>query len=104
MSWFVRNLEPGTIVVSGGAPGADTMAWTAAVNHCSHLPEPEIYYADWPRYGRSAGVKRNTTIAQACDWMVAFWDGKVKGSGTLDSVQKTINLDKCVVIVWNRKT
>jgi len=103
VSNLVVSLDPGTIIVSGGAPGADTMAWNAAVNHCKHLPEPEIYYPDWKRFGMRAGLIRNTQIVKACDWMVAFWDGKVEKSGTLDSVRKATEYGKCVLIIWNRK-
>lgn len=40
---------------------------------------------------------RNFLIADACDWLVAFWDG-VSG-GTLDAMRKAKQLGKRVVVV-----
>ena len=30
----------------------------------------EKYLADWPRYGRSAGPKRNKQMAEKCDFVI----------------------------------
>jgi glycerophosphoryl diester phosphodiesterase len=36
--------------------------------------------ADWKRYGRAAGPKRNEQMANYADVLIAFWDGKSKGT------------------------
>ncbi len=40
----------------------------------------ESYPADWKRYGRAAGQKRNKQMADNADALIAFWDGKSKGT------------------------
>lgn len=42
----------------------------------------EIFPAEWQKYGRSAGFKRNRLIVQAADKVVAFWDGESKGTAS----------------------
>lgn len=64
-------------IVSGGAKGADNLAerW-ADENGVEKL----IILAEWDKYGPSAGYKRNALVEQAADAVVAFWDGKSKGT------------------------
>jgi hypothetical protein len=101
---FIDTLESGTTVVSGGAPGADTMAWAYVTSHPSKSYGIEEKIAQWDAYDNfAAGPIRNSEIVKASDWGVAFWDGKVERSGTLDCVRKFMAADKCVVMIWNRK-
>jgi hypothetical protein len=67
-------------VISGGARGIDTVgeAW-AMVNG---LPV-EIHYADWDRYGKAAGYKRNSKMADVAAQLVAVWDGNSRGTGNM---------------------
>jgi ABC-type enterochelin transport system substrate-binding protein len=41
--------------------------------------------ADWKRFRRAAGPKRNQQMANYADALIAFWDGKSKG--TLNMIQ-----------------
>jgi hypothetical protein len=72
-------------IISGGAKGADTLAANFASVHNIKYVE---YPAEWAKYGKSAGFKRNQQIINACDMVVAFWDGKSKGA------EHSINLAK----------
>ena len=36
--------------------------------------------ADWKRFGRAAGPKRNEQMANDADALIAFWDGNSKGT------------------------
>jgi hypothetical protein len=36
--------------------------------------------ADWNRYGKAAGPKRNLQMAIFADALIAFWDGKSRGT------------------------
>lgn len=74
---LVRSLPSETVVVSGGARGVDATAVDEA-KKCGL--STVVFPADWDRYGRSAGYKRNHKIVEACDEVVAFWDGKSKGT------------------------
>ncbi len=74
--WFVGKWP--VEVVSGGARGVDTMAAEAAVFLGCDL---KVFPADWNQFGRSAGYRRNAQMASYCDEVLAFWDGKSKGTG-----------------------
>ncbi len=71
-------------VISGGAPGAYTMAKRWANEHKIELI---VHCAEWDKHGDLAGPIRNTTIAMECTHMVAFPSRK-KGRGTQDSINK----------------
>jgi hypothetical protein len=70
------NLTP-TVIISGGAKGADSLAeqW-ARLNGIA----TEVFLPDWKRYGRGAGMIRNQQIIDSCDIVVAFWDGSSPGT------------------------
>ena len=36
--------------------------------------------ADWNKFGKAAGPKRNLQMANYADALIAFWDGKSKGT------------------------
>lgn len=74
---YVLRLALDDIVVSGGATGVDHVAEMAARYRC--LPT-WIYPADWKRHGKQAGYIRNALIVEAADRVVAFWDGKSRGT------------------------
>ena len=65
------------VLVSGGARGADKMAEIYAEKH--NIPI-HIFPAEWGKYGKSAGYKRNHTIWENADMGIAFWDGMSKGT------------------------
>ena len=83
-----------TQVITGGAKGADQLgyrwAWKHAVKH-------QLFRADWERFGKSAGVRRNYQMAQIGDVLVCFWDGVSKGSAHM--MQCMRQLGKPVVVV-----
>ena len=63
----------------------------------------EVFPAFWNRqpdgsYDRGAGMRRNTQIAQRCDWAVAFWNGN--SPGTADTIRKLTVLGKTVHILY----
>jgi len=64
-------------VVSGGVPGADSLAEKWAKENKKMLT---IYPADWLNLGKRAGYVRNTDIVKNSDMIIAFWDGKSKGT------------------------
>lgn len=66
----IGGAYPFPIVVHGGARGADQLADQAARNW-GWTPEP--HPADWGRYGRSAGFRRNAAmVALDADVCLAF--------------------------------
>lgn len=64
-------------IVSGMARGADLLGRALALEHGAKVYE---FPADWDRYGKSAGFKRNEQMAQFADALLAFWDGSSRGT------------------------
>jgi hypothetical protein len=74
---FVWECERTTVIVSGGAKGVDR----AAVDEAKRLGMPyEVYLPDWSGHGKAAGIIRNREIVASADEVVAFWDGKSRGT------------------------
>jgi hypothetical protein len=48
-----------------------------------------LFKADWDKHGKAAGPIRNQQMAQEADGLIAFWDGKSRG--TKDMIQKALN-------------
>ena len=69
--------ENTTEIVSGGAKGIDTCAREYAISHGIKLTE---FLPEYSRYGRGAPLKRNLKIIEYADVVIAFWDGKSKGT------------------------
>ena len=81
LDYFLQNKSEITII-SGGARGVDSLAERYAKEHNYEL---KIFPADWDKYGKRAGYIRNDEmhkyISQFSDkGIVAFWDGKSKGT------------------------
>lgn len=85
---YVKSLPPDTIIVSGGARGVDRMAAVAGYNAGLGVVE---HRPDWTK-GPHAGFERNSLIVEEADKVVAFWDGKSRG--TMDTVRKAANAGK----------
>jgi hypothetical protein len=83
-----------TMVVSGGAKGADSLAESWA-DKCG-IPT-KVFKPDWQKYGRGAGMIRNKDIIENCDECVAFWDGKSKGTENSISLCKKLNKKLTIV-------
>lgn len=92
---YVRELPPGTVVVTGGARGVDRAAEEEA--RAQGL-EVVVHLADWVELGRRAGPVRNTVVVAESDLVVAFWDGRSKG--TRDVVSKAERMGKTLRIVY----
>jgi hypothetical protein len=84
------------VVIHGGCPtGADRAAhdWT------KERPgvQEEIFQADWNRYGKMAGPFRNTMMADSgADLVLAFWDGKSRGTENMIRKARERNLSTIV--------
>lgn len=71
------RLEGVALLVSGGARGADTMAADWARRRGVPVQE---FLPDYRAHGRGAPLRRNQLIVDACDVLLAFWDGKSRGT------------------------
>lgn len=66
-----------TEIISGGARGVDASAREYALEHGLKLTE---YLPEYDKYGRGAPLKRNITIIENADLVLAFWDGSSRGT------------------------
>lgn len=72
------DLPPSSTVVHGAARGVDRIAGQEAEKLGLLV---EAHPADWDRFGKSAGYRRNAEmIALGADLVLAFWDGKSRGT------------------------
>ena len=74
-----------TEVVSGSARGADTLGEEWAALYGLSVTK---FRADWSKYGRSAGFRRNGEMAEYADGLVAFWDGLSPGTRSMIDLAK----------------
>lgn len=75
-----------TAIVSGGARGADSLAKDFAYKNGLPLLE---FLPDYKEYGRKAPIMRNIQIVENSDFVLAFWDGKSRGTKfTIDYARK----------------
>jgi hypothetical protein len=65
------------VVISGNAKGADSLGEKYSNDEDLDL---EIFPADWKKFGKSAGFRRNEQMAEFADALIAFWDGKSNGT------------------------
>jgi hypothetical protein len=54
--------------------------------------------ADWDSYGKAAGPKRNSKMASYADALIAFWDGKSRGTNNMIQLAKQKGLRVKVVL------
>ena len=82
-----------TQVISGGAKGADHLAEIWARRNGV---ETQIFLPDHKKY-RHAFHHRNRLIAEACDTLLAFWDGQ--STGTKYTIDYARRLGKPVEVI-----
>lgn len=76
--YYLSNLDTDDIVIiSGHARGADTLGEKYANEKGYEL---DLHPADWDKYGKSAGYKRNKEMVDIASAAIFFWDGKSKGT------------------------
>lgn len=76
------------VILSGHCRGVDAMAEEYARKKGFEL---RVYPAEWSKYGRAAGPKRNMQMAMDADEVVAFWDGSSKGTKNMIDLAKKQN-------------
>ena len=66
-----------TVIISGGAKGIDTCAAEYAKRHGIKL---KVFLPEYEKFKKGAPLKRNLQIIDYADKVIAFWDGKSRGT------------------------
>lgn len=89
------NLE-NVVIISGTARGADKLGENYSKRrHLKLIKMP----ADWNKYGNSAGMVRNNDMADYGDYLIAFWDGKSKGTSHMIKTAKEKGLKVRIISI-----
>ncbi|MBE6729090.1 MAG: DUF2493 domain-containing protein [Ruminococcaceae bacterium] len=82
IDFYLSNIrkENEIVILSGCASGADAIGERYAKENGFKV---ERYPADWQRFGKRAGPKRNNQMAKLCDYVICFWDGKSRGTKSM---------------------
>ena len=57
------------------------------------------YPADWEQYGPRAGYIRNSEMAKVATHLIAFWDGRSKGTKHMIDIARKAGLYVLAVLV-----
>lgn len=91
--YLPENVE---CIISGGAVGADTIAERYADKQGIHKI---IIKPKYELYGRAAPIKRNKEMVDMCDQLLAFWDGRSRGTKYTISYAKKMGKIVRVIIM-----
>ena len=81
-------------IVCGEARGADSLGKRLAYEKGWEVLS---FPADWDKYGKAAGYKRNEEMARNADALIAFWDGKSRGTKHMIDLAKKYGLQTRIV-------
>lgn len=84
---FFLKTKSNIEIVSGAAKGADSLGERYANERGYSLTK---FPADWDTHGKSAGYIRNAKMAAYADALIAFWDGKSKGTKNMIEIMRII--------------
>lgn len=87
---YILKNKPSVEIVSGVARGADLLGEKYALERGFPIRR---FPADWDSFGNSAGYRRNIDMAKYADALIAFWDGKSKGTKHMIDTAKKNNLN-----------
>ena len=91
---ILQNLTKIEIVSGAHYKGADKLGEQYAKERNYQLAK---FPANWNTYGRAAGPKRNKQMANYADVLIAFWDGKSKGTSNMINEAKRANLSVTII-------
>lgn len=97
LDFLLQNQGPEEIeIVSGMAKGADTMGEEYARSRGLKIKQ---FPAEWDKFGKGAGYRRNEQMAAYADALVAFWDGHSPGTRHMISICKKKGMAVRVVTI-----
>lgn len=81
-------------IISGGATGPDTTAVEYA--KIRNVPT-KVFLPNWNKFGKAAGAVRNKQMVDEVELVLAFWDGKSKGTKITIDYANSIGV-QCYII------
>jgi hypothetical protein len=72
-----KKLTHKILILSGKSIGADCLGEIYALENNLEILS---YPADWDKFGKKAGVKRNAEMINDADALIAFWNGSSQGT------------------------
>lgn len=81
--------EPRITILSGTSSGSDSLGERYAHERGYAL---QRHPADWKKYGKAAGPIRNRQMAENADVLIAFWNGRSKGTKNMIETAKKLGL------------
>lgn len=84
------------VIISGGAAGADLLGEEYAREKGYEVRQ---FPADWKQFGIAAGCIRNGEMADNADGLIAFWNGKSRGTKNMIDTAKRKNLPARTIMV-----
>lgn len=95
VSYYTFEMNPDdTEIVSGGCRGADKLGERYANEYKLSC---NVIGADWGNFITSAGPIRNQAMAKYASHLIAFWDGKSKGTKNMIELAKKLGLTVRIV-------
>lgn len=95
---ILSQVEDEIEIVCGGATGADALGKSFAEHNSMKVA---MFNADWKGKGKAAGILRNIEMGDYADALIAFWDGKSRGTKHMIEYMKTIKNKPVRVIRYN---
>tara|TARA_R110000764_G_scaffold211319_2_gene297384 strand:+ start:756 stop:1124 length:369 start_codon:yes stop_codon:yes gene_type:complete len=97
-SIFISEIENGEHIeiVSGGAKGVDSLGEKFAEEKSLELI---VFPANWKKFGRAAGPKRNAQMAEYATHLLSFWNGESKGTKSMLTLAKKENLKVKIISI-----
>ena len=94
--------ESVTEIISGGAIGIDTLAEEVADKR---RISKSIIRPEYDKYGKKAPLIRNKEIVERAELVIAFWDGKSRGTKFTIDYAKKLNKEVKIYIkegvIWS---
>lgn len=87
-------------IVCGGARGADTLGAEWAKKNGVPI---KYFNAEWDIYGRAAGTIRNHQMGDYADYLIAFWDGKSRGTKDMIDYMQQLGKHGKIILFKNKE-
>lgn len=85
---YFHSFDHFDLIISGGARGVDSLAEQYAKEHGI---KTKIFLPDYLKHLQGAPIRRNLLIVKEADLIVAFWNGKSKGTKNVMMTARKLN-------------